>query len=63
MHDDSIVRRTLTMEASNEVAHAAKAKKIYVAPELVEYGSVQKLTQSGATVSANDGSTHRARRP
>ncbi|MDQ6663588.1 MAG: lasso RiPP family leader peptide-containing protein [Acidobacteriota bacterium] len=38
-------------------------KRAYVAPEVLEYGSVQKLTQSGNTVSANDGSTHRARRP
>ncbi|MDQ6701131.1 MAG: lasso RiPP family leader peptide-containing protein [Acidobacteriota bacterium] len=51
------------MEISNEAANAGSVKKIYVAPELVEYGSVQKLTQSGATVSANDGATHRARRP
>ncbi len=63
MFDDNIVRRTLTMEISNEAANAGSVKKIYVAPELVEYGSVQKLTQSGATVSANDGATHRARRP
>ncbi len=38
-------------------------KRAYVAPEVLEYGSIQKLTQSGNTVSANDGSTHRARRP
>lgn len=44
--------------------HSPKAsRKIYEKPALVEYGSVAKLTQSGATVSANDGQTHRARRP
>lgn len=39
------------------------AKKAYHKPVLFEYGSVAKLTQSGATVSSNDGQTHRARRP
>ncbi len=53
------------MKAINEQADLERSlvKKAYVAPELVEYGSIRKLTQSGATVSANDGSTHRARRP
>jgi hypothetical protein len=38
-------------------------KKDWVIPQLVEYGSIQALTQSGTTVSANDGGTHRARKP
>lgn len=38
-------------------------KKAYEAPRLVEYGSVAQITKSGATISANDGQTHRARRP
>jgi hypothetical protein len=38
-------------------------KKTWIVPQLVEYGSIQKLTQSGTTVSANDGGTHRARKP
>ena len=40
-----------------------EAKKAYETPQLVAYGSVADMTQSGATVSANDGQTHRARRP
>lgn len=41
----------------------SEAKKAYEAPQLIEYGSVAQITQSGATISANDGQTHRARRP
>jgi hypothetical protein len=40
-----------------------ESKKAYETPQLVAYGSVAEITQSGATVSANDGQTHRARRP
>lgn len=39
------------------------ALKNYEKPTLVAYGSVAELTQSGTTVSANDGQTHRARKP
>ena len=41
----------------------AQDKKTWVTPQMCEYGSVQTLTQSGNTVSANDGGTHRARKP
>lgn len=53
------------MKATNEHVDAERSlvKKPYVTPEVLEYGSIRKLTQSGATVSANDGATHRARRP
>ncbi len=47
----------------NDQDNQAPVKKAYETPRLVEYGSVQKLTQSGTTVSANDGGTHRARKP
>jgi hypothetical protein len=38
-------------------------KKPWTKPSLKDYGSVKELTQSGHTVSANDGCTHRARKP
>jgi hypothetical protein len=48
---------------SEPAADRQELKKVYETPQLVVYGSVAELTQSGATVSANDGQTHRARRP
>lgn len=48
---------------NNQQNNDDEGKKPWVTPQLSEYGSVQTLTQSGATISANDGGTHRARRP
>ena len=41
--------KTREQQASDAVASrdAARPRKAYVAPELVEYGSVAKLTQAG----------------
>ena len=50
------------MNANTDNGSERESRK-YETPRLTEYGSVAELTQSGATISANDGQTHRARRP
>jgi hypothetical protein len=52
------------MEDRSQVSQAAgasgpggQAKKAYVAPSLVEYGSIEKLTQSGNGTGADGGTT------
>jgi hypothetical protein len=43
-----------SQENQLEVANKAQAKKLYVAPALIEYGSIAKLTEAGG-LSAADG--------
>jgi hypothetical protein len=58
---DVMINGGLTVMKDKEQSKSDKKK--WQSPRLIEYGSVQSLTQSGATVSANDGGTHRARKP
>ena len=47
--------RSQNTQAAAVTGPGGQAKKTYVAPSLVEYGSIEKLTQTGSGTGADGG--------